>query len=100
LRSPGARYKYGEGKKNEMTEYKNPGEFIVYMVPIPEDVDPKTIGVDFKKQNGFLFTSRNKKSLYGVARYGGVRYKMMVVRNKYKAMAEGTDPEADVEIPG
>ncbi len=83
-----------------MADYKNPGEFIIYMVPIPEDTDPKTIGVDFKKQNGFLFSSRNKRSLYGIARQGDVRYKMMIVRNRARASAEGTDPEEPIEIPG
>ena len=83
-----------------MTDYKNPGDFIIYMVPLAEGVDPKSGGVDFKKQNGFLYRSKEGKSLYGIARYGDVRYKMMIVRNKFKVIAEGGNPDAPIEIPG
>lgn len=60
--------------------------FTVFAVPINPGDDPKKIGVDFKKRNGFLF--RGKASLYGkifVKDGEGEekQYKLMILKNKF-----------------
>ena len=80
-----------------MADYKSKGDFIIFAAPIPEGADPKSVGVDFKKQNGFMY--RGPKSLFGMMRVGEQRFKIMIVANRSQMKEDGTPTTID-DIPG
>ena len=72
--------------------------YIVYAVRVPKDVDPKSVGVDFKHRDGFLFEGKNcwYGNLFLKDKDGNEeRVKIMVVKNKYYNQNKG---EADAAL--